>query len=77
MAVFTDGTTFRSTADFDSVGERGYVQISFSIAHTPLYPVPPEVNPVDIANAISAVIQAAGYRRAVFSGPQVEAVLNP
>ncbi|MGV9315495.1 hypothetical protein ACWDR0_25425 [Streptomyces sp. NPDC003691] len=74
MAVFGNGTTFTGTSTYPG-GNQGAVTVSFSLSNedNPAN----RVSPVDIANAISAVIQAQGYPRLVVKGSPVPEPLNP
>lgn len=73
--VFDDGTLFRALADYS--GETGWIEVDFAVRNNPLSPSTPEVSALEIAEAISAVVEAKGYPPLVFRGPQAVAELNP
>ncbi|MFH8614575.1 hypothetical protein ACH4E8_05770 [Streptomyces sp. NPDC017979] len=77
MAVFDDGTHFRANSDHTHPNTPGFVVFTFSVTHTPMDPATPRITELEIANAISAIAQAKGYTKPVFSGPQATAQLNP
>ncbi|MEU9602835.1 hypothetical protein [Streptomyces sp. NPDC048057] len=68
---------FRGNTMHTNPNTPGTINFTFTIVDMPMEPTTPRVTPLEVANAITAIAQAKGYEKVLFTGPGPRLPVNP